>query len=92
LATQKRRTLKAIMVGTLVIFVYGLFQAFGPSPPIVISKKTTVITTPLRADGLPDYQKYWRDFGREGVTPENNGAVLFWRAVWPGELGQEHRQ
>jgi hypothetical protein len=80
------------MVGTLVIFVYGLFQLFGPSPPIVISKETTVIIAPLRADGLPDYQKYWRDFGREGVTPENNGAVLFWRAVWPGELGQEHRQ
>jgi hypothetical protein len=89
LAFNKRR---AIMVGTLVIFVYGLFQLFGPSPPLVISQETTVITAPLRADGLPDYQKYWRDFGREGVTPENNGAVLFWRAVWPGELGQEHRQ
>lgn len=80
------------MVGTLVIFVYGLFQAFGPSPAIVVSEDTTVITAPLRADGLPDFQKYWRDFGREGVTPENNGAVLFWRATWPGELGQQHRQ
>jgi hypothetical protein len=80
------------MVGTLVIFVYGLFQLFGPNPAIIISEDTTVITSPLRADGLPDYQKYWRDFGREGVTPENNGAVLFWRAVWPGELGQQHRQ
>jgi hypothetical protein len=89
LAFKKRR---AIMVGTLVIFVYGLFQLFGPNPAIIISEDTTVITSPLRADGLPDYQKYWRDFGREGVTPENNGAVLFWRAVWPGELGQQHRQ
>lgn len=92
MATQKRRTLRAGMVGTLVIFVYGLFQAFGPNPTIVVSEDTTVITTPLRADGLPDYQKYWRDFGREGVTPENNGAVLFWRAVWPGELRAEDRQ
>jgi hypothetical protein len=83
---------RAIMVSTLVIFVYGLFQLFGPSPPLVISQETTVITAPLRPDGLPDYQKYWRDLGREGVTPENNGAVLFWRAVWPGELGQEHRR
>jgi hypothetical protein len=80
------------MVGTLVIFVYGLFQLFGPNPAIIISEDTTVITTPLRADGLPDYQKYWLDYGREGVTPENNGAVLFWRATWPGELGQQHRQ
>jgi hypothetical protein len=86
---KKRR---AIMVGTLVIFVYGLFQLFGPNPAIIISEDTTVITSPLRADGLPDYQKYWRDFGNEGVTPENNGAVLFWRAVWPGELGGEDRQ
>ncbi len=77
-------------IGTFVLWT--LFQAFGPNPPIVISKETTVITSPLGEDGLTDYQAYWRDFGREGVTPENNGAVLFWRAMWPGELAPKHRQ
>ena len=68
-----------------------LGQLFGENPRIVVSEETTVITTPLAADGLPDYQAYWRDLHREGVTPENNAAVLFWQAVWPGELDEEHR-
>ena len=76
---------EAIFVGIIVAF---LFQLFGPNPRIIVSKETTFITAPLREDGLPDYQKYWRDLGREGVTPENNGAVLFWQAIWPGRLSQ----
>lgn len=77
-----------VLTGIIATF---LFQLFGPNPRIVVSEATTVITQPLREDGLPDYQKHWRDLGREGVTHENNGAVLFWQAVWPGELSQEDR-
>ena len=29
-------------------------------------------------------------YGREGVTFENNAAVPFWQAIWPGELSSEH--
>lgn len=74
-----------------IMFITLLCQLFGANPPIVVSKETTVITTPLAADGLPDYQAYWRDRGREGVTPESNAAVLFWQAIWPGELEEEYR-
>jgi hypothetical protein len=77
-----------LLTGIVITF---LFQLFGPNPPIVISPATTVITEPLGDDGLPDYQKHWLELGREGVTHENNGAVLFWQAVWPGELSPEDR-
>jgi hypothetical protein len=67
------------------------FQLFGPNPPIIVSQETTVITAPLQEDGLPDYQAYWRDLGREGVTFDNNGAVLFWQAIWPGNLSSDQQ-
>jgi hypothetical protein len=69
----------------LLVLVF-LFQLFGPSPKIVVSPQTTHITTPLGADGLPDYEKYILERMREGVTPENNAAALLWPAVWPAEL------
>ena len=56
----------------------------GPNAPIIVSKKTTYITEPLGRDGLPDYVAYInRQQLSEGVTPENNAAVLIWQAVGP---------
>ncbi len=65
-------------VGLCVLLFTGnaLYVIFRPAPSIVISKKTTVITAPLRADGLPDYGQYLMERFSEGVTPENNAAVL----------------
>ncbi|TWU30047.1 hypothetical protein [Bythopirellula polymerisocia] len=63
-----------------------LYQLFGPNDEIIVSPETTVITEPLRRDGLPDYARYFYELGHEGVTPENNGAVEFWQAMWPGDL------
>jgi len=75
------------LAAAFVLFVvWFCWQLFGPNPPIVVSKQTTYITAPLRPDGLPDYQKYVRDKLREGVTPENNAAVLMWQATGPGDL------
>lgn len=70
----------------LLLFLFFIIQLFGPNPPIVVSSKTTYITEPLGADGLPDYEKYVLGMYRNGVTPENNAAALLWRALWPGEL------
>ncbi len=70
----------------LLLFVLFLFQLFGPSPKIIVSPQTTYITDPLRPDGLPDYGRYLLESSREGVTPENNGAALLWRTMWPGKI------
>jgi hypothetical protein len=79
--------------GTIVLLLlfWFVFQLFGPSPPIVVSPQTTYITKPLRDDGLPDYEKHLLDQLRDGVTPENNAAVLLWQAMWPGGLKPEHQ-
>jgi hypothetical protein len=56
-------------------------------PRVTISKETTYVTEPLRPDGYPDYAGALnRHFGKD-VTPENNAAVLFWKAHGPHPEG-----
>ncbi len=88
---QKKLPAMWIAIGTVVaFFLLFLYQLIGPDPPIVVSKETTFITEPLREDGLPDYRAYLLGQSSEGVTHENNAAVLLWQAMWPGDLAQEH--
>ena len=54
--------------GFLLLVSLFLFQLFGPNPRIIVSRQTTHITGPLRADGLPDYEKYVLERCREGVV------------------------
>ena len=51
-----------------------------------ISKETTYITEPLRKDGYPDYVAAMNQRLSQGVTPENNAAVPFWKAMGPGRV------
>ena len=76
----------------ILLLAIFLLQLFGPNPDIVITPETTRITAPLRPDGRPNYAEFLYARARIGVTPENNAAVLFWQAIWPGELGPEHYQ
>ena len=57
-----------------------------PKVPFTISKETTRILEPLDADGYPDYIAAINQHCRKGVTPENNAAVLVWRAMGPSEI------
>ncbi len=85
-----RRKLRFLWVLAAFVLLCGFwfcYQLFGPNPTIVVSKETTFITEPLRADGLPDYEAYILQQASEGVTPANNAAVLSWQAMWPGEMG-----
>ncbi len=95
IATAKNRQKKLpalwIAIGAVVVFfLLFLYQLVGPDPPIVVSKETTFITEPLREDGLPDYRAYLLKQSSDGVTHENNAAVLLWQAMWPGGLAKEH--
>ncbi len=60
--------------------------AAKPKVPFTISKETTYIVEPLDKDGYPDYIAAINQRCRKGVTPENNAAGLFWRAMGPGEI------
>jgi hypothetical protein len=61
-------------------------------PQITIDKATTFITKPLRADGYPDYPAALNERMREGVTPENNAALLLQKAFGPTEIPKELRK
>jgi len=60
-------------------------------PKHTISKETTYITEPLRKDGSVDYVAALNQRFSQGVTPENNAAVLFWKAVGPEEIDPQYR-
>ena len=63
----------------------------GARPKHTVSKETTYITEPLRKDGSVDYVAALNQRFSQGVTPENNAAVLFWKAVGPKEIQPEYR-
>ena len=69
----------------------GGASAAKPKVPFTISKETTYITEPLGKDGYPDYIAAINLHYSKGVTPENNAAVLFWRAMGPGEIPTDRR-
>lgn len=84
---------KRLLIGTgialLLLFAYFAWQIAVPPDPILVSPQTTVITAPLADDGLPNYSAYLLGKMKEGVTPENNGAIPFLEALWPAEVPLE---
>lgn len=80
---QKRITFWLSITLTFALFTFIALSLFGPNPPIEISVATTHLTTPLAADGYPDYAAVLKADMKKGVTPENNGAILFLRSMWP---------
>lgn len=63
-----------------------------PKSPVTISKETTRLTEPLRADGYVDYIAALNQHCSQGVTPDNNAAVLMIQALGPRELPPEIRE
>jgi hypothetical protein len=58
---------------------------------VTISKETTYLTEPLRPDGYVDYIAALNRQHSRGVTPTNNAAVLFIKAVGPAGIKPGHR-
>jgi hypothetical protein len=52
-------------------------------PNFTIGKDTTYITSPLDKDGYPDYETALNQRLSEGITPDNNANVLFFKALGP---------
>ncbi|QDV80637.1 hypothetical protein K2D_42670 [Planctomycetes bacterium K2D] len=70
-----------LIVTILIVFGYCLYATVGPNPPIIVSKATTHLTTPLGKDGLPDYAAVLLADTMKGVTPETNAAVPLLEAM-----------
>lgn len=63
-----------------------------PRVKVTISKETTYVTGPLRKDGYVDYVAALNERCGRGVTPENNAAMLFWKAAGPAEIPKANRE
>ncbi len=87
LPEKSKSTVKWWLASLIVLLpTIAIAQQGGAGPSIVLSRETTFITEPLKADGLPDYEKYALTLYRGDVRTDNNAAVLLWQAMWPGEL------
>jgi len=86
---KKRHVWRWVGLAVLLFLAWFCWQLLGPNPPIIVSRETTYITEPLGSDGLPDYKQYLLDKYREGVTPENNAAVLLLQAIGLDEDDEE---
>jgi hypothetical protein len=67
-------------------------SAKNTKPPFKISKETTYLVEPLRADGYVDYVSALNESCRQGVTPENNALVLLLQAVGPRDIDATDRE
>jgi hypothetical protein len=77
----------------LICLVAGVAaHAAEPRVLVTVSKETTYITEPLRPDGYPDYLAALNQCLSRGVTPENNAAVPFWKAIGPKGIVEKHRE
>jgi hypothetical protein len=63
-----------------------------PRVHVTISKETTYITGPLRKDGYVDYVAAFNERCSQGVMPENNASVLFWKVAGPAEIPKPTRE
>ncbi|MHC4561807.1 MAG: hypothetical protein ACYS8X_03430 [Planctomycetota bacterium] len=77
------------VVGVLVAFL--VWNYWPVESKLTISPETTVITGPLNPDGTVNYFQALVNRASEGVTPENNAAVLLVRALGPGVFCEEVR-
>src|SRR4051794_13536864 len=84
-ARKKPGLYKWLAAAASFLFLLFLYQLLGPNPPIIVSPQTTYIIAPLLPNGLPDYEKYWLQQSRKGITSENNAAVLLRQALGPGD-------
>ncbi len=85
----------AVVIGVLLaagVLYYMRIQAPTPAPALVFAKDTTFITEPLRPDGTPDYVAYLNRESSQGVTADNNAAVLLVKALGPEFLNNTVRE
>lgn len=78
--------LLALTAAAFGLLGYGLY---GPEASIVVSSKTTLLTEPLAADGLPDYARHALALAGRGTPPAANAAVPLLEAFWPMDLEED---
>ncbi len=94
MADHKRYwTRRKVLVASVLVTVLGVVGRIATwrNPGVTVSPKTTFITAPLRADGTVDYLAAVNERSSQGVTPQNNAAVLLVEAVGPEAIHESAR-
>jgi hypothetical protein len=81
-----------ILIPATTVFSDDDSSAKKSKPPFTISKETTYLTEPLTEDGYVDYVAAINKRCSEGVTAENNAAVLLLEAIGPKTIKEEMRE
>ncbi len=81
---RNKRLRRALFAAPLLLL---LLAAWWPFTKVRLGRDTTYVTSPLAADGLPNFSLAILDKYRTGVTNENNAARPFWQAIGPRDLG-----
>jgi hypothetical protein len=90
----RRKRAQALCHKTLLISLWLATTVFAESAPakpqpIQISKETTHILGPLRADGTPDYIAAYNALLPASVTPEKNAYAFIVRALGPKVISDD---
>ena len=89
-------TCAAVVVLAVIVLIgwvrLNLAIASSSGPPFTISRETTRIVEPLRADGYVDYCAALNAICAAGVTPENNAVVAIWQVLGPKSISADDRQ
>ncbi len=73
--------MRGLVMGAVVLMGAGVVWGEGGKLPFMVSKETTGIVEPLKADGSPDYLGAMNAEHSKGVTVENNGFVVWVKVV-----------
>src|ERR1700689_1687238 len=87
LSTAKFKT-----IFPLILAIAAVGATSEPSALFTISPETTAILGPVRPDGTVDYVAALNDRFSQGVTPDNNGFVLWLRVMGAKEIPELDRQ
>ncbi len=78
---RKNRKHVIWITAVLIVGLLLLWNYWPVDNTLIVSPETTIITGPLHPDGTVNYYQYVDDLLREEVTPENNAAIEFVRAM-----------
>jgi hypothetical protein len=84
-----------VIIGCAIVAFLPSRSAYPDEPKseiITVSRETTWVTEPVDEAGFVVYAEAIRARNSQGVTPENNAAILVWKALGPAEIPQEERE
>lgn len=73
----------------VLLFAWLLYDWFLFDGRIRVSKETTYITEPLKADGTVDYGRAINEWLKGSITPEENAAVDLLRVLGPQAVPED---